>query len=539
MDVRADRMRPMDRTVLGDRYALVEALGSGGMARVYLAHDSVLERDVALKVLREHYADDEEFVERFRREAIHAASLNHPNVVQIYDQGRAEDGTYFMAMEYVPGGTLKERIIKGGPLDPHEAAGIASQVAEALAVAHQRGIVHRDIKPQNVLLTTSGEAKVADFGIARAVSASTMTEANLVLGTAAYMSPEQVGGERVGPQSDLYSLGVVLYEMLTGALPHRGDDPIATAMKHLNQPAPHPRDANSAVSEELDALSAKLLAKDPQERYSGAAALAEDLRRIRDGLSPLSVEEGDQPTVPVAGTTRQWTRTAPTMVAPDRGVSRPGGGGSTRWPTFLPLVALLIGVVLLGVFAWALLRGPSERDASPAGRPAGGAALIEIPNVKGLSPGEAQRRLESENLKLGSKDQAASDAAAEGSVIEQNPAAGTEARRGSAVDVRVGTGPSREPAMPSSPTASPSAPSTSSPGASPSASPATASPASDEDGAGEAAEEAQKAAEEAAKEREKAREEAQKRAEERQKAREEAREERQKAREEARKEAKE
>lgn len=256
-----------------------------------------------------------------------------------------------------------------------------------------------------------------------------------------------------------------------------------------------------------------------------------------DGLSPLSVEEGDQPTVPVAGTTRQWTRTAPTMVAPDRGVSRLGGGGSTRWPTFLPLVALLIGVVLLGVFAGALLRGPSERDASPAGRPAGGAALIEIPDVKGLSPGEAQRRLESENLKLGSKDQAASDAAAEGSVIEQNPAAGTEARRGSAVDVRVGTGPSREPARPSSPTASPSAPSTSSPEASPSASSATASPASDEDGAGEAAEEAQKAAEEAAKEREKAREEAQKRAEERQKAREEAREERQKAREEARKEA--
>ncbi len=523
MDVRADRIRSVDRDVLSDRYALVEALGSGGMARVYLAHDKVLERDVALKVLREHYADDEEFVERFRREAIHAASLNHPSVVQVYDQGRAEDGSYFMAMEYVPGGTLKERLNKGGPLDSHEAASIASQVAEALAVAHQRGIVHRDIKPQNVLLTTSGEAKVADFGIARAVSARTMTEANLVLGTAAYMSPEQFRGERVGPQSDLYSLGVVLYEMLTGTLPNRGDDPIATAMKHLDRPAPHPRDANSAVSEELDVLSAKLLAKDPQERYSGAAALAEDLRRIREGLSPLSVEEGEQSTVPVAGMSGQRTRPAPTMVAPGRGVPRVGGGASTRWPTFLPLVALLIGVALLSVLAWALLRVPSERDARPAGRHAGGAALVEIPDVKGLSPGEAQRRLESENLKLGSKDETASDAAAEGSVVEQNPAAGTETRRGSAVDVRVGTGPSREPARPSSPTASPSAPSTSSPEASPSASPATASPASDEDGAGEAAEEAQKAAEEAAKEREKAREEVQKRAEERQKAREEAR----------------
>jgi beta-lactam-binding protein with PASTA domain len=201
-----------------------------------------------------------------------------------------------------------------------------------------------------------------------------------------------------------------------------------------------------------------------------------------------------------------------------------------------------MGVVLLGTLAWALSRGPSERDARDAGRDAGGAALVEVPNVNGLSPGEAQRRLEGEKLELGSRDEAASEAAAEGSVIKQNPAARTEVRRGSAVDVTVGTGPAREPAQPSSPTASPSAPSTASPEASPSASPATASPAtaspaSDEDKEGEAAEEAQKAEEEAAKEREKAREEAQKRAEERQKAREEAREERQKAREEARKEA--
>ncbi len=296
----------MDRNVLGDRYTLLEVLGGGGMALVYLARDKVLDRHVALKVLREQYADDADFVERSRREAKNAASLNHPNVVQIYDQGRAEDGTYYMAMEHVPGGTLKEHIAKRGSLDPSEAAGIASQVADALALAHGRGIVHRDIKPQNVLLTTSGEAKVADFGIARAISARTMTGTNQILGTAAYMSPEQVGGERVGPQSDLYSLGVVLYEMLSSTLPHEGNDPIATAMKHLNQPAPQPRDANLAVSKELDALTVKLLAKAPQDRYSGATELAEDLRRIRDGLSPLAVEaeclpeaeeddEGDRP----------------------------------------------------------------------------------------------------------------------------------------------------------------------------------------------------------------------------------------------------
>ena len=541
-----DRISRMESNVLGDRYRLLGVLGSGGMARVYLAHDGVLGRDVALKVLREQYADDEEFVERFRREAIHAASLNHPSVVQVYDQGRAEDGTYFMAMEHVPGGTLKERIAEAGPLSPSEAVGIASRVADGLAHAHEQGVVHRDVKPHNVLLTASGEAKVADFGIARAVSARTTTGSNLMLGTAAYMSPEQVGGERVGPQSDLYSLGVVLYEMLTGRLPHEADGPIATAMKHLNQPPPHPRDANPTVPEGLDALTARLLAKDPKDRYPDAAALAEDLGRIRDGLSPLAAGVGEQPTVPVAGTTRQWTRgTAPTVVAPGRGGPRVGSG-STRWPTFLPLVALPIGAVLLGVLAWALLGGPSDPEARDAERNAGGAALVEVPDVKGLSPGEAQGRLEGENLELGSKDEAASEAAAEGSVIGQNPAAGTEARRGSAVDVRVGTGPGREPAGPSSPTASPSAspsaPATASPEASPSAAPATAapataSPANDEDGAEEAAEEARKAAEEAAKEREEAREEARKRAEERKKAREEAREERQKAREEARKEA--
>jgi serine/threonine-protein kinase len=196
----------MQRPVLGDRYSLVEPLGDGGMAEVYLARDNSLGREVALKVLRERYADDEEFVERFRREAVSAAALNHPNVVQVYDRGRTEDA-FYMAMEYVPGGTLKERVKAEGSLAPREAAEMASQVADALAVAHDRGIVHRDVKPQNVLLAASGEAKVGDFGIARAASTETMTQKNAVLGTLAYMSPEQVRGERVGPQSDIYSLG--------------------------------------------------------------------------------------------------------------------------------------------------------------------------------------------------------------------------------------------------------------------------------------------------------------------------------------------
>jgi tRNA A-37 threonylcarbamoyl transferase component Bud32 len=496
----------VDRDILGDRYQLLRVLGAGGMARVYLARDGVLGRHVALKVLRERYADDEGFVERFRREAMNAASLNHPSVVQIYDHGRSEDGTYFMAMEYVPGGTLKERIAESGSLDPLEADDIASRVADALAEAHRSGIVHRDIKPQNVLLTASGEAKVADFGIARAASASTITETNLLLGTAAYMSPEQVAGERVGPPSDLYSLGAVLYEMLTGGLPHEADDPIATAMKRLERPPPHPREANPAVPEELDALTARLLAKDPLERYPGAAELAEDLRRIRDGLVPLAAEAG--------ASTGEQTRTAPTVAAPTRRMPR-AGGGSARRPISRALIALLVGVALLGSVAWALTRAPSERGPSDAGRNPSNAALAEVPDLSGLSPGEARRRLEGANLRLGSQGQATSGQVARGTVVGQDPAAGTKAGRGSAVHVTVGTGPARAATAPRSPSASSSA--------SPSAAP-TAAPASSR-GTAEAAKESQKLAEEAATEREKAREEALKRAEERRKAREEAREE--------------
>lgn len=505
----------MDHDVIGDRYTLLKVLGDGGMARVYLVRDSVLGREVALKVLRERYAEDESFVERFRREARNAASLNHPGVVQVYDQGRSGEGAYYMAMEYVPGGTLKERISQTGPLEPPEAAAIASRVADALAEAHRGGIVHRDVKPQNVLLTSSGEAKVADFGIARAATSQTITETNVVLGTAAYMSPEQVRGEHVGPQSDLYSLGVVLYEMLTGRLPHEADDPIATAMKHLERPAPHPREANPLVPEELDALVVRLLSKDPEMRYPGAADLAEDLRRIRDGLLPLPFEVGGR------------TRTNPTVVTPTRRAPR-SGGGTVRRTIPWALVALLVGLALLGGVAWALSRSPEEQSPGDAGRNPGSAALAEVPDVTGLTPEEARMRLKGANLILGSREEAASEEAERGTVVGQDPAAAIKAERGSAVDVTVGKGPARGASGQPPPTASPSAP--------PSASP---SPASARGGGEEAGKGARKAAEEAGKEREEAREEALKRAEERRKAREEAREERQKAREEARKEVEE
>ncbi|HZC19203.1 MAG TPA: protein kinase, partial [Rubrobacteraceae bacterium] len=274
-----------------ERYSLSRLVGSGKMSEVYLAHDQELDRDVALKVLKNQYASDEQLVERFRREAKNAASLSHPNIVQVYDRGETEDGSYYMVMERVSGGTLKDRLLKESPLPAPTAIAIALQVAQALRVAHERGVIHRDIKPQNVLLTESGEVKVADFGIARASSSSssTMTKTGFLVGTAHYISPEQALGQPASPKSDLYSLGVVLYEMLTGELPHRGEDPASVSFEHADEAPPSPREANPNIPEPLDALTTKLLAKDPEARYPSAVQLVDDLERIRPSLSPLAV----------------------------------------------------------------------------------------------------------------------------------------------------------------------------------------------------------------------------------------------------------
>ncbi len=281
-------MNSIEKQILiGGRYSLRDPLGSGGMAEVFLAYEEVLERDVALKILKEQYADDKGFVERFRREAQSAASLNHPNIVHIYDWGGTENGeASYIAMEYAPGGTLEDLILEDGALPPYKAIEVASQIAEALGFAHERGVIHRDIKPQNILLSALGDAKVTDFGLARAAYSTSLSQTSLVLGTASYMSPEQAMGGPADPRSDLYSLGVVLYEMLTGELPYEGDTPVSIAVKHVIEPLRAPGEVNSEVPEGISALTQKLLVKDPDDRYRSATQLIEDLRRVRDGLPP-------------------------------------------------------------------------------------------------------------------------------------------------------------------------------------------------------------------------------------------------------------
>src|SRR5206468_2778003 len=239
-------------TLFDGRYRILRKLGTGGMANVYLAEDEVLGRRVAIKILNDRHAGDDQFVERFRREAKNAASLSHPNIVSIYDRGKAE-GTYYIAMEFLDGRSLKELIVGRGPAPIKTAVEYTRQVLAAIGFAHKHGIVHRDIKPHNVLVGPEGRLKVTDFGIARS-GASEMTEVGSIIGTAQYLSPEQARGAPVDPRSDLYSLGVVLYEMLTGAVPFTGDTPVEIAMKHLSQVPKPPSDLRPEVPHDLDAV---------------------------------------------------------------------------------------------------------------------------------------------------------------------------------------------------------------------------------------------------------------------------------------------
>src|SRR5438874_2902420 len=252
--------------VFSSRYEIQREVAQGGMAEVYLAHDQLLNRPVAMKALFPEYAREPSFVERFRREAQAAANLNHPNIVAIYDWGQ-EDGTYFIVMEYVEGRVLRDLIRSEAPLDLNQAAEITAEIASALAFAHRNGVVHRDVKPGNVLLTRFGNVKVTDFGIARAGTSDGLTQTGSVMGTATYFSPEQAQGLPVDGRSDVYSLGVVLYEMLTGVVPFTGDSPVAVAYKHVREEPLAPSQRNPEVPPDLEKIILAALAKDPDHRY--------------------------------------------------------------------------------------------------------------------------------------------------------------------------------------------------------------------------------------------------------------------------------
>lgn len=373
-------MQISDQQRIGERYDLRQTIGIGGMARVYLAHDRRLNRDVAAKILNPALASDPLFVERFRREAQAAAALNHPNIVAIYDTGATED-TYFIVMEYVPGPNLKEMIRERGPLPEAEVLSIGAQVAAALEAAHSRRLIHRDIKPHNVLLHPAGTAKVTDFGIARAAGASQLTSTQTVMGTAHYLSPEQALHQPLDGRSDLYSLGIVLYEALTGRLPFDGDSLVAVAMKQVHDTPPPLRALRPEIAPRTEAAIMKALAKDPNQRYQSAAEMRAALIDARDGSAPPAITE----TRPIAADPPAATiaHTALRDVPPGMPLAPPP---PTDWRDGIPerpkrrrgglVVPLLIAAVCAlaigaGLFAFRISRGGGAATTAPtsAARP--------------------------------------------------------------------------------------------------------------------------------------------------------------------------
>ena len=428
---------------LSDRYELGEILGFGGMSEVHMARDVRLSRDVAIKVLRADLARDPAFYLRFRREAQNAAAMNHPSIVAVYDTGEAETDTGplpYIVMEYVEGETLRDLVRREGPLPPRRAMEIIADVCAALDFSHRNGIVHRDMKPANVMLNLSGAVKVMDFGIARAIadSSSPMTQTAAVIGTAQYLSPEQARGEQVDARSDVYSVGCVLFEILTGEPPFIGDSPVAVAYQHVREDPRLPSQVQHGIPRELDSIVLKAMSKNPANRYQSAAEMRSDLIRVLGGQRPAAptvMTEEDRTSIigsidaPPADA-RQNGADAPAP-AP---LVRTGGGGrrraqpttsrrSVRW--IAAVGAALVAIVAIGAYLW-------QSDTR--------AKQVDIPDLSGKTSQEAQQSLQDLGFRV-QIDQRSDSKVSAGSVITSRPLGGSRANQGTTIYLEVSTGP--------------------------------------------------------------------------------------------------
>ncbi|HEY7961602.1 MAG TPA: Stk1 family PASTA domain-containing Ser/Thr kinase [Solirubrobacteraceae bacterium] len=407
-------------TIIDGRYHVLSRIGSGGMADVYLAADQLLGRQVAVKLLQHRFAEDQEFVERFRREASSAAGLSHPNVVAIFDRGEW-NGTYYIAMEYLPGHSLKAIVREQGALDPATATDIVIQILRAAKFAHRHGIIHRDLKPHNVILDEEGRAKVTDFGIALA-GASDMTLTGSIMGTAQYLSPEQAQGHTVTATSDLYAVGVVLYELLTGVVPFDGETAVSIALQQISAEPPPPSLLNTAVGPALDAVVLRALAKDPTQRFADAEEFIAALESARQGApraralsnGPLASAPGPPPPAPPLGA----------LLLPAAGVGdgEPERDAHRRRWWWAGAAALLLA---LAAVALVLLLSPSK---------------VTVPNVTGRPQAVAVASLQRAGLTAALSQLASANVAA-GVVIGQSPRQGTRVKRGTRVSLLLSSGP--------------------------------------------------------------------------------------------------
>ena len=418
-----------DDTVVDGRYRIVGRIGSGGMADVYRAEDTHLGREVALKMLHRRFAQDAEFVERFRREAKSAAGLQHPNVVGVFDRGE-HDGTYYIAMECLHGRTLKDVVNEEAPVDQLRVIDLGVQILAAAAFAHKRRVIHRDFKPHNVIVDDEGVAKVTDFGIARA-GASEMTETGSIMGTAQYLSPEQAQGHAVAATSDLYSIGVMLYELLTGRLPFGGDSAVAIALKHLSEPPPPMSSDGLAIEPNLESVVLGALAKDPAARWQSAEDFAAALEACRPYVEaqaagqPVTGSTAVFAPIPVtdpAATAVGAAATGPAATEP-RDAARAERRRRRRWPAVA--LALLV-LALVGLMAYAFSR-PEQ---------------VEIPKVTGLNLTDARERLDKAGFEEVEVEREQSLKRVD-TVLRQDPDPGEQAEKGETVTLAVSRGPGK------------------------------------------------------------------------------------------------
>ena len=418
---------------LSDRYELGDILGFGGMSEVHLARDIRLHRDVAVKVLRADLARDPSFYLRFRREAQNAAALNHPAIVAVYDTGEAETPTGplpYIVMEYVEGVTLRDIVHTDGPMEPQRAIEVIADACQALNFSHQHGIIHRDVKPANIMISKAGAVKVMDFGIARALAdtGNPMTQTAAVIGTAQYLSPEQARGEKVDARSDVYSLGCVLYEMLTGEPPFVGDSPVAVAYQHVREDPVAPSQRHTGISPDLDAVVLKALAKNPENRYQTAADMRTDLIRVHSGEAPdapkvfTDAERTSLLSAPPPSRGRaQPTEHIPTHPA---GYVEPQRGGSIgKWLIAVAVLAVLTVVVTISIN----MIGGSPRDQ-------------QVPDVAGQGELDATAALQNRGFKTHIQRNPDSKVPP-GKVINTDPAANSAVAAGDDITINVSTGP--------------------------------------------------------------------------------------------------
>ncbi|HIS17641.1 MAG TPA: Stk1 family PASTA domain-containing Ser/Thr kinase [Candidatus Coprovivens excrementavium] len=424
---------------INDRYQIIKSIGEGGMANVYLAYDTILDRDVAVKVLRGDLSNDEKFVRRFQREALNASSLSHPNIVEVYDVGD-DNGQYFIVMEYIEGKNLKDLLKKRGKLTTSEVVDIMSQIADGLSVAHDSYIIHRDIKPQNIMILENGLVKITDFGIAMAMNATQLTQTNSVMGSVHYLPPEQASGKGSTLKSDIYSMGILMYELLTGKLPYRGDNAVEIALKHLKEPLPSIRDELPDLPQSVENIILKSAAKNPKNRYNDAREMYEDLKTCLDE-SRINEPRYEYQYPELDSDNKKFTKQVEKAISVEEDdgdndqveVKKVSDSELKKENKILViLAAIFVGLVVI-VAAFVLFLPSILRQDD-----------ITVPEVAGKTVSEVVNELQDLGFEVADETvDISDDKVEEGKVVKTNPPSGAKRTEGTVVTIYVSTGDSK------------------------------------------------------------------------------------------------